>query len=48
MGYELETELEYAPWKNVALGFRHYLMLNGPTLQHNSTNELKLFTKITF
>jgi hypothetical protein len=48
IGYEIETELEYAIWKNVALGFRHYLLLNGPTLQHNSTNELKLFTKITF
>lgn len=47
-GYEIETELEYAIWKNLALGFRHYLLINGPTLQHNRTSELKFYTKITF
>jgi hypothetical protein len=47
-GYEIETELEYAIWKNLALGFRNYLLINGPTLQHSRTSELKFYTKITF
>lgn len=48
VGYEMETELGYALTKNLSLGFRHYYLFNGPTLQKNNSNELKLFTKITF
>jgi len=48
VGYEMETELGYAITKNLSLGFRHYYLFNGPTLQKNNSNELKIFTKITF
>ena len=48
IGYEMETELGYAITKNLSLGFRHYYLFNGPTLQKNNSNELKIFTKITF
>lgn len=48
VGYEMETELAYSITKNLAIGLRHYYLLNGPTLQQNNTNELKIYTKITF
>ena len=48
VGYEMETELGYSITKNLAIGFRHYYFFNGPTLQKNQSNELKIYTKITF
>ena len=48
IGYELETELGYSITEHLAIGLRHYFLYNGPTLKYNKSNELRIFTKITF
>ena len=48
VGYELETEFAYSITEHLALGLRQYYLYNGPTLKYNKSNELRIFTKITF
>lgn len=48
IGFEIETEMAYSITKNLALGVRYYVLYNGPTLKHEKSTDLRIFTKITF